>query len=262
MIKKILALLICMALLAGLFESSADAQKKRKRAAGKKVIKKVIKKKNAKAKKVKKDKKAKKAATKKVLPSAPIVSPKPEAPAQVSPATQEAPAPVVPKVEAPAQVQPAVQPVRGGLSAGVKAGLSAGALAFTADIDYSLSNIIDNAKVRLSGNFMTGKEETGSQFTYRIGNIKIGGIYNLPMLKSKDMPIDLYAGGSFIYPVLLSSSRTGTKWGAEVFMGGSIDVAEIGTLYGELGYGGLKYDEAQPALKGISASIGLSAAFQ
>lgn len=251
--KKIIAMLLCLAFLAGIMESSADAQKRKKRTARKKAIKKVVKKKAA--------LKVKKPIAKKALPQTPA-APQYEyqapAPWIAPPPPQYLPPPVM---VTPVPVQPAVQPMHRGLSGGLKAGLTAGALAFTADLDYSLSDIINNTEVRLSGNFMTGKDEVGSRFIYRIFNVKIGGIYNLSMLKSKDLPYDLYVGSSFIYPVLLSSARTGTKWGAEVFIGGSKNIAEIGTLYGELGYGGLKYDSSQPALKGISASLGIKAVF-
>lgn len=243
--KKMIAMLICLTILAGLVESTADAQKRKKRAARKRTIKKVVKKKAA--------QKVKKPVLKEVLPPAPA----PQAPwVAPPPPVYWAPPVMVP----PTPIQPLAKPAGLGLTAGVKAGLTAGAFALTADVDYSLAKILDNAKARFSADFMAGNDQKGSN-TFKNIDIKIGAIYDLVMIKPGYIPIDLYVGSAFILPIKVSDGRPGSKWGAEAFLGGAYKMAEVGTIYGELGYSGIKYDSGQPALKGISLGIGLSAAF-
>jgi len=91
--------------------------------------------------------------------------------------------------------------------------------------------------------------------SYKMSNLRLGLVYSLDMLKSADMPINWYLTGSFLYPWKVNAGRTG-QWGAEVAIGGNYMVPDFGSIYGEVGYAGIKYTSTQPALKGISAAIG------
>lgn len=249
--KKTIAFLLAVSLILGLTTTSSFAQRK-KRTVRKNAVKKVVKKKAAKQA----VKKAVKPEPKTMAPVVPII----EAPVIITTSEAVPPAVIIPQPEVKLPA-PAPAAAKGfGLTTGFKAGMTAGVLALTADMDYSLAKIVANTKVRISADFITGKEVTGSN-TFRIFDAKIGAIYDLPMLKLKDVPLDFYVGSAFILPVVYSSARTGSKWGAEAFLGATYNAPEIGTIYGELGYAGLKYDGSQPAQKGISAGIGLSSSF-
>jgi len=168
------------------------------------------------------------------------------------------PAPVAP---APA---PAPAPAAGmGLSVGGKVGLTAGIFAVTGDLNYALDSILPGAKARLSVDYVSGNNPNSSAANdnpMKAVDIKLGGTYALDMLKTDALPINWYAGAAYILPVKVNGGRTG-NWGAEAYIGGTYNVPDFGTIYGELGYAGLKYDSNTPALKGVNASVGYSYSF-
>lgn len=177
--------------------------------------------------------------------------------------------PWVPPTPAPVAPAPAPAPVRKapvadmGITVGGKVGLTAGLFAVTGDLDYALDGILPGAKARLSVDYVTGNNpnETATiDNPMKAVDVKIGGTYALDMLKTAALPIDWYAGAAYILPVKVNAGRTG-KWGAEAYLGGKYNVPDFGTVYGELGYAGLKYAEGVAALKGVNAAVGYSYSF-
>lgn len=150
-----------------------------------------------------------------------------------------------------------------GLSVGAKAGLTAGIPGVTADMDYSLARWIPGAAARLSLDYLTGNNPNSAvaiDNPMKSVDLKIGGTYALDMLKNSALPIDWYTGAAYIIPVNVNGSRSG-GWGAEAFLGGKHKVSDMGNIYGELGYAGLKYASGVAALKGINAALGYSHSF-
>jgi len=229
--KKLLAILLSVSLVASLSASSFAA------------VKKVSKKKPVVKKKVVKP------APKKIVPKPAIETPwVPPTPAPVAPA----PAPTPAKASAGM-----------GMSVGAKVGLTAGLFAVTGDLDYSLAGILPGAKARLSVDYVTGNNPNSSATAdnaMKSVDVKIGGTYALDMLKTAALPVDWYVGAAYILPVKVNAGRTG-KWGAEAFVGGSYRVPDFGTIYGELGYAGLKYADNVAALKGVNAAVGYAYSF-
>ncbi len=230
--KKLLAILLSVSLIASLSTSSFAATKK-----------KVSKKKPVVKKKVVKP------APKKIVPKPAIETPwVPPTPAPVAPA----PAPTPAKASAGM-----------GMSVGAKVGLTAGLFAVTGDLDYSLAGILPGAKARLSVDYVTGNNPNSSATAdnaMKSVDVKIGGTYALDMLKTAALPVDWYVGAAYILPVKVNAGRTG-KWGAEAFVGGSYKVPDFGSIYGELGYAGLKYADGVAALKGVNAAVGYAYSF-
>jgi len=180
---------------------------------------------------------------------------------------QSAETPWVPPTPAPVAPAPAPKPVAAsagmGLSAGAKVGLTAGLFAVTGDLDYSLASILPGAKARLSVDYVTGNNPNSTATVDRpmkSVDVKIGGTYALDMLKSAALPIDWYVGAAYILPVKVNNARTG-GYGYEAYVGGMYKVPDFGTIYGELGYAGLKYAKNVPALKGVDAAVGYSYSF-
>lgn len=169
------------------------------------------------------------------------------------------PAPVAP---APAPA-PAPKAAAGlGISVGGKVGLTAGVMAVTGDLDYALDSILPGAKARLSVDYVSGNNPNSSATAdnpMKAVDVKLGGTYALDMLKSDALPINWYVGAAYILPVKVNAGRTG-KWGAEAYIGGTYNIPDFGTIYGEVGYAGLKYSDAA-ALKGVNAAVGYSYSF-
>ncbi len=177
----------------------------------------------------------------------------------------EAAAPWVPP--APKPISPAQEsskakaaPVKNnGISLGAKIGLSAGATGMIVDLDYPISGLLSGVKIRVGGDYLTGTNPNGND-SYKISDLRLGFVYALDMLKSEDMPIDWYVTGSFLYPWKVNAGRTGS-WGIDAALGGNYVVEDFGCIYGEIGYGGIKYASSQPALKAMSAAVGYSYLF-
>lgn len=170
----------------------------------------------------------------------------PQAPAAPAPA---APAPA-PSVSAPA---PAAQGM--GLALGVKAGLIAGLTGIAGDLDYAIDSLLPGAKVRLGADYVSGKNPNSTD-NMKAVNVNIGGTYSITdMVKSLGIPGAWYVGAAYKLPVKVNLARTG-KWGVEAFVGGSYMIPDFGSVYGELGYAGLKYATNQPALKGVNLMVG------
>lgn len=175
--------------------------------------------------------------------------------------------PWVPPTPAPVAPAPAPKPASAaagmGMSVGGKVGLTAGLFAVTGDLDYALDSILPGAKARLSVDYVTGNNpnETATvDNPMKSVDVKIGGIYALDMLKTAALPIDWYVGAAYILPVKVNDARTG-KWGAEAYLGGKYMVPDFGTVYGELGYAGLKYANNVNALKGVNVAVGYAYSF-
>ena len=180
---------------------------------------------------------------------------------------ESADTPWVPPTPAPVAPAPAMKPTSAtagmGMTAGAKVGLTAGLFAVTGDLDYSLASILPGAKARLSVDYVTGNNpnETATiDNPMKSVDVKIGGTYALDMLKTAALPVDWYLGAAYILPVKVNSARTG-KWGAEAYLGGMYMVPDFGTIYGELGYAGLKYDASAAALKGVNVAVGYAYSF-
>ena len=234
--KKLIAFVIALSLIAGLSASTMAAPAK------KKVVKKPV-------KKVAIKKPVKKPVKKIVKPvKKPIVKPMP------APWVPPAPQPV-----APAPAPKAAAPAGMGMSLGVKVGLSGGATGLIVDLDYSIASVLAGTKIRVGGDYLSGTNPTGND-SYKMSNLRLGLVYALDMLKSADMPINWYLTGSLLYPWKVNGGRTG-QWGAEAAIGGNYMVPDFGCIYGEVGYAGIKYTSTQPAIKGISAAIGYSYMF-
>ena len=228
--KKLIAFVIALSLVAGLCTSAMAAPAKK--AVVKKPVKKVA---------------VKKPVKKIVKPiKKPVVKPVP------APWVPPAPQPV-----APAPAPKAAAPSAGmGLSLGAKVGLSGGATGVIVDLDYSIAGVLKGTKIRVGGDYLSGTNPTGND-SYKMSNLRLGLVYALDMLKSADMPISWYLTGSLLYPWKVNAGRTGS-WGIEAAVGGNYMVPDFGTIYGEVGYAGIKYTSTQPALKGVSAAIGYS----
>ncbi len=176
--------------------------------------------------------------------------------------------PWVPPTPAPVAPAPAPTPAKSsaagmGLSVGAKVGLTAGLFAVTGDLDYALDSILPGAKARLSVDYVTGNNPNSTATIdkpMKAVDVKLGGTYALDMLKTAALPIDWYVGAAYILPVKVNNARTG-KWGAEAYLGGSYMIPDFGTVYGELGYAGLKYDATAAALKGVNAAVGYCYSF-
>jgi hypothetical protein len=257
MMKKLIAFVISISLIAGLsaFTMAAPAKKKVKKPAKrivktvKKPVKKPIKKFKGSVKKpVKKPiKKPVKKPAKKIV--------KPVKKPMLTPWVPPAPQPVAPVI-----IPKAAAPSGGiGLSLGAKIGLSGGATGMIVDLDYSINSILAGTKIRVGGDYLSGTNPVGNN-SYKMSNLRLGLVYGLDMLKSADMPINWYVTGSLLYPWKVNAGRTG-QWGIEAAVGGNYAVPDFGSIYGEVGYAGIKYTSTQPAIKGISASIGYSHAF-
>ena len=229
--KKIFAILLSVALVASLSASSFAA------------VKKVVKKKPVVKKKVVKP------APKKIVPKKPAIE---------TPWVPPTPAPVAP---APSPT-PASAAAGMGMTVGAKVGLTAGLMAVTGDFDYSLAGILPGAKARLSVDYVSGNNPNSSvavDTPMKSVDIKIGGTYALDMLKSAALPVDWYVGAAYILPVKVNGARTG-GYGYEGYVGGTYKVPDFGSIYGELGYAGLKVATA-PALKGVNAAVGYAYSF-
>ena len=235
--KKLIAFVIALSLIVGLSASTMAAP------ARKKIVKKPV-------RKVAVKKTAKKTVKKIVKPvKKPVVKPMP------APWVPPAPQPVAP---APAPKAPV--PATGmGLSLGAKVGLSGGATGIIVDLDYSIASVIADTKIRVGGDYLSGTNPTGND-SYKMSNIRLGLVYSLDMLKSSDMPINWYVTGSLLYPWKVNAGRTG-QWGAEAAVGANYMVPDFGSIYGEVGYAGIKYTSTQAAIKGVSAAIGYSYMF-
>ncbi|MFA5103731.1 MAG: hypothetical protein WC527_00915 [Candidatus Margulisiibacteriota bacterium] len=175
--------------------------------------------------------------------------------------------PWVPPTPAPVAPAPSVKPVSAtagmGLTMGGKVGLTAGLFAVTGDLDYALDSILPGAKARLSVDYVTGnnpKVAAKVDNPMKAVDIKIGGTYALDMLKNAALPVDWYLGAAYIIPVKVNNARTG-KWGAEAYLGGKYMVPDFGTIYGELGYAGLKYANNVAALRGVNVAVGYAYSF-
>lgn len=178
------------------------------------------------------------------------------------------PGPVAPEtvMPEPAPLAPAAKSGTSkgmGLSVGAKAGLTAGIPGVTADIGYSLARWIPGAAARISLDYLTGNNSNSGAAVdnpMKSVDLKIGGTYALDMLKNPALPIDWYTGAAYILPVSVNGNRSG-GWGAEAFLGGKHSISDMGNIYGELGYAGLKYASGVAALKGINAALGYSHSF-
>jgi hypothetical protein len=172
-----------------------------------------------------------------------------------APAPVVAPAPVAaPVVAAAPAAAPATEGM--GLSLGVKAGLVAGLTGITGDLDYSIDSILPGTKIRLSGDYVSGTNPAAGSDTVKVVDLKIGAIYSInDLVSGLGMGGNWYVGGAFILPVKVNGARTG-KWGAEAYVGSMYMIPDFGSVYGELGYEGLKYTDGQAALKGINLSVG------
>ncbi|MFA5103730.1 MAG: hypothetical protein WC527_00910 [Candidatus Margulisiibacteriota bacterium] len=229
--KKFLAILLSVSLVACLSASSFSA------------VKKVVKKKPVVKKKVVK------VAPKKVVPVKPAIE-----------------TPWIPPTPAPIAPAPAPKPVSSagmGMTVGAKVGLTAGLFAVTGDLDYSLASILPGAKARLSVDYVTGnnpKSTATIDNPMKSVDVKLGGTYALDMLKNAALPVDWYLGAAYIIPVKVDAGRTG-KWGAEAYLGGTYKVPDFGTVYGELGYAGLKYAANAAALRGMNLAVGYAYSF-
>ena len=150
-----------------------------------------------------------------------------------------------------------------GLSLGAKAGLTAGIPGITMDMDYSLANWIPGAAARLSLDYLTGNNPNSAAAIdnpMKSVDVKLGGTYALDFLKNPAIPVDWYTGAAYILPVKVNGERTG-GWGYEAFLGGKHNITDMGKIYGELGYAGLKYASGVAALKGLNAALGYSHSF-
>lgn len=223
--KKLIAMVLSISLIAGITTSAISAPKK----AAPKPVKKVVK-------------------------------PAPKPAPRVAPAPEPAPwVPPAPKPVAPAPVAPTDLGAQAlGLTAGLKAGLSTGLTGIGGSLDYSIASMIPDASVRIGGEYLVGTNPTGNASVKAV-SLKVGAVYALTMLKSPDMPVDLYIGGTFVLPLKVSGGGSG--WGADGFIGGKYMVPDLGVLFGEVGYSGLKYSSSAAALKGISASVGYNYSF-
>lgn len=227
--KKLIALVLALSLVAGLSASSFAA------------VKKVV----------------KKTTVKKVVVKKKVVKPVPKKPVPVKPA------PFVPPAPAPVAPAPAPAPkVEGmGMVLGVNAGLDAGLTGVAGNLDYDLSSIgAQGFKVRVGGNYISGTNPTGND-SMKAVSLKLGALYSLTdYLQGLGLPLTYYVGGAYVLPVKVDKSRTG-KWGAELYLGVNYSIPDFGMINGELGYSALKYTDTQPALKGVNLKIGYRYAF-
>ena len=146
-----------------------------------------------------------------------------------------------------------------GVSLGMKAGTNAGAFCFGGDVDYSVANIVKDTSVRLSLDYLSGKNPVDND-DYSIYNIKMGITYSFGILKSSGIPVDWYAGAGILLPIKVKKNRIG-KWGAEIYGGGKYILSESRKIYVEIGYSGIKYADSSPAIKGVLSTIGYSYSF-
>jgi hypothetical protein len=218
--KKLLALVLMLSLVAGL-ASTTFADAKDKKPAKKVVAKKLLKKKAA--KKIVKP-------VKKAIP-APLVSP--------------APVPV------PAPAAPA--PSTGtGMSLGVNAGVDPSLSVIGGELDYSIASIIPDTKVLLGVDYLTGDNDIDTNL--KIITAKVGAKYALTMLKSEALPVDWYVGGAFVVPLKVSGGRTGS-YGLQAVIGATYTIPGFGGINAQVGYSALKYGGASAA-KGVIATVG------
>lgn len=229
--KKLVALVLALSLVAGL--SSVTLAAVAKKAAAKKVTK----------KKVVKKKVAKKVVKPAPKPAAPWVPP--------------APAPVAP---APAPA-PAVKAAGMGLSLGGSVGLKAGLFDIAGILTYSTDSILSGTAVRLGVDYLAGTNPGLSADSMKAINVSLGATYALTMLKSADIPIDWYVGANYVLPVKVNAGATASGWGADAILGGTYKIPDFGTICGELGYGVLKYESGKTALRGIDATVGYNYSF-
>ncbi len=232
--KKLIALILSVALVAGLCGSTIAAPKK----AVKKVAKKVV-------------KPVKKAPAK----AAPKAAPAPAAPwAPPAPAPATTPAPAPAPTPAPAPVSSSTTGM--GITLGGNVGLDAGLMGVAGNLDYDLTGLgLAGAKVRVGGNYISGTNPTGSTNVKAV-SLKVGAIYNVTeYLKVLGLPLTYYVGGAYLLPVKVSGGVTG-KWGAEAYLGMNYMIPGMGEVNGEIGYGALKYSDAAAALKGVDLKVG------
>ena len=231
--KKLIAFVIALSLIAGLSASTIAATKK-------KVVK----------KRVKKIVKLVKKPVVKPIVKKPVVKP--------IPAPVVVPAPVTP---APVVVVPMTSKGMGFIL-GVNAGLDAGLTGVSGNLDYDLSSMgISILKIRVGGNYISGTNPAAGSDSMSAVSLKLGALYDVTeYLKVLGMPLTYYVGGAYLLPVKVNAGRTG-KWGAEAYLGANYDVPDFGMINAEVGYGALKYADSQASLKGLDLKIGYRYAF-
>ncbi|MEK7376400.1 MAG: hypothetical protein AABZ57_04465 [Candidatus Margulisiibacteriota bacterium] len=219
--KKLIAFVIALSLIAGLSASTMAAPAKKKKAV-KKPVKKIV--------------KPIKRPVVRPMPS-PVVTPTPAAPAPIAAA---------PAVTAGI-----------GMCVGVNAGVSGGLTAIGGVLDYSTASILSGTKVRVGVDYLSGTN--GKDSNLKIVTAKIGALYALDMLKSAAMPVDWYVEGAAAIPVKVSGAKSGS-YGLEVAVGGNYMIPDFGTINAQVGYSALKYGGTSGA-KGVLVSLGYAYSF-
>ena len=227
--KKLIAFVIALSLIAGLAASTMAAPAKKK--VVKKRVKKIVK-----------------------LVKKPVVKP-----IVKKPVVKPIPAPVViPAPVAPAPVVKAA-PAGMGMSVGVNIGVAEGLTAIGGVLDYSTASILSGTKVRLGVDYLTGTN--GTDTNLKIATAKIGALYALDMLKSAALPVDWYVEGAVAVPVKVSGGRSGS-YGLEAALGANYMIPDFGAINAQVGYSALKYGSvANPTPKGVLASLGYAYSF-
>lgn len=175
--------------------------------------------------------------------------------------------PVIIRTPAPPPPPPVVITVPNTKEAGrgvalyINGGIDAGLTGFSGNLDYDLSGLpAPGLKLRIGGNYISGTNPNGGD-VMKAGFGKVGAIYYItPYLPDLGIPLTWYLGGAYLIPIKVNNGRTGV-WGLEAYLGANYNIPEMGVINLELGYSGLKYAAAQPALRGIDAKLGYGIIF-
>jgi len=151
-----------------------------------------------------------------------------------------------------------------GVALYVNGGVDAGLIGYAANLDYDLSGLpARGLKLRVGANYISGTNPRGGD-SMQAACAKLGAVYYItPFMPDFGMSLSWYVGGAGLYPVKVNAGRSGQsgQWGVEAYLGTNLSIPEFGLVNVELGYSGLKYTAAQPALKGLDAKIGYGLTF-
>ncbi len=147
-----------------------------------------------------------------------------------------------------------------GFEIGIKAGGSAGLSGALGEVSYSLNPIIRGGYLRGGIGYLTGIQPQQNQ-QLKIATVNLDAVYSLGEINTFNYPLNVYIGGGLIYPIKVNRQDYGGAWGARAYFGSKYILQNNSSIYGEIGYSGIKYSPDESAVKGVGAMLGYSYSF-
>lgn len=154
----------------------------------------------------------------------------------------------------------ALEDEKKGFEIGIKAGSTAGLSGALGEVSFSLNPVLKGAFIRGGVGYITGNQNQ-NYGQLKIATVNLDALYSLSSLNTFNAPLNVYIGGGFIYPVKVNREKFSGAWGAKAYLGSKYELQKNMSIYGEIAYTGLKYSEAEKAIKGMEAMLGYSYSF-